>query len=323
MGVRISSLTAIAEAVATNDLLALVNVSESSDKTKKATIAQVRSAIVPIVEADQSLSDVTTLDVSTSKHGYVPKAPNDTAKFLRGDGTWSVGPSDRYSTLTSTPVSISNTNTTLTLRKFHVVTATSSAVTITMPSSPAAGDVVGVLIDSTSTKLVTVSGTISGVSSKILWAGEAFEAVYDGSAWRLLTYTACAMACVMHAATSQTGGNNGNYNWITCKTVETDNTGLMADTTNGYPVCKRNGLYYTQASAQTAGTFVYTACMKNSTSVASGTILHQGYSTYLAFSAKPVDLVSGDYISLMVWSNGVAVTGNTNTNLAMMEAPKW
>lgn len=42
-----------------------------------------------VVEADMSLSDVTTLNVSTTKHGFVPKAPNDTTKFLRGDATWS------------------------------------------------------------------------------------------------------------------------------------------------------------------------------------------------------------------------------------------
>ena len=45
-----------------------------------------------VTEAMQSLSDNTTGDVSTSRHGYVPKAPNDTTKFLRGDGTW-VAPS--------------------------------------------------------------------------------------------------------------------------------------------------------------------------------------------------------------------------------------
>lgn len=41
-----------------------------------------------LAEAALSLSDNTTNDVSTSKHGFTPKAPNDTAKFLRGDGTW-------------------------------------------------------------------------------------------------------------------------------------------------------------------------------------------------------------------------------------------
>lgn len=41
-----------------------------------------------IAEVDIGLSDNTTNDVSISKHGLVPKAPNDTAKFLRGDATW-------------------------------------------------------------------------------------------------------------------------------------------------------------------------------------------------------------------------------------------
>jgi parallel beta-helix repeat protein len=41
-------------------------------------------------EAALSLSDVTTNNVSITKHGFAPKAPNDTTKFLRGDGTWAV-----------------------------------------------------------------------------------------------------------------------------------------------------------------------------------------------------------------------------------------
>jgi hypothetical protein len=42
----------------------------------------------PITEATLSLSDVTTNNVSTTKHGFTPKAPNDTTKYLRGDGAW-------------------------------------------------------------------------------------------------------------------------------------------------------------------------------------------------------------------------------------------
>lgn len=39
-------------------------------------------------EGDITLADVTTLDVSSSKHGLAPKAPGTTTDFLRGDGTW-------------------------------------------------------------------------------------------------------------------------------------------------------------------------------------------------------------------------------------------
>lgn len=41
-----------------------------------------------IREDNLYLSDNTTGDVSTSQHGFAPKAPNDTGKYLRGDGTW-------------------------------------------------------------------------------------------------------------------------------------------------------------------------------------------------------------------------------------------
>lgn len=43
-------------------------------------------------EADLVLSDNTTADVSTSAHGLVPKATDDTEKFLRDDATWAYAP---------------------------------------------------------------------------------------------------------------------------------------------------------------------------------------------------------------------------------------
>ena len=45
-----------------------------------------------VTETDMSLSDVTTQNVSTSKHGFAPKAPNDVTKFLDGTGAYSVPP---------------------------------------------------------------------------------------------------------------------------------------------------------------------------------------------------------------------------------------
>jgi hypothetical protein len=41
-----------------------------------------------VTEAKMSLADNTTLNVSTARHGFVPKAPNDITQVLRGDGTW-------------------------------------------------------------------------------------------------------------------------------------------------------------------------------------------------------------------------------------------
>ena len=41
-----------------------------------------------VTEAMQVLADNTTQDVSTTKHGYAPKAPNSASKYLDGTGAW-------------------------------------------------------------------------------------------------------------------------------------------------------------------------------------------------------------------------------------------
>lgn len=43
-----------------------------------------------VVEADITLANNTTNDVSTTKHGFAPKSPNDASKFLDGTGAYSI-----------------------------------------------------------------------------------------------------------------------------------------------------------------------------------------------------------------------------------------
>lgn len=45
------------------------------------------SLITPITESDLSLSDVTTDNVSSTKHGFAPKSPADATQFLNGAAT--------------------------------------------------------------------------------------------------------------------------------------------------------------------------------------------------------------------------------------------
>lgn len=56
------------------------------------------TGIGEVTDATLSMSDITTNDVSTSKHGFAPKAPNDTAKFLRGDASWATLPASGLTT---------------------------------------------------------------------------------------------------------------------------------------------------------------------------------------------------------------------------------
>lgn len=47
---------------------------------------------ITVSESHLLFTDIVTNNVSTTKHGYVPKAPNSTTQFLRGDGAWAVPP---------------------------------------------------------------------------------------------------------------------------------------------------------------------------------------------------------------------------------------
>lgn len=60
---------------------------------------QALSSNVSVTDANLSTSDVTTNDLSITKHGFAPKAPNDTSKFLRGDGSWAAPGGGAGSTL--------------------------------------------------------------------------------------------------------------------------------------------------------------------------------------------------------------------------------
>jgi hypothetical protein len=41
-----------------------------------------------VADADLSTSDITTNNVTTAKHGFLPKAPNDSMQFYRGNAAW-------------------------------------------------------------------------------------------------------------------------------------------------------------------------------------------------------------------------------------------
>jgi len=73
-----------------------------------------------IVEGDLSLTDITTNNVSSSKHGFAPKFPNNTTTFLRGDGTYAApasGSPSSTSDVSSFPTSSSTQTITHSLGK--------------------------------------------------------------------------------------------------------------------------------------------------------------------------------------------------------------
>lgn len=59
-------------------------------------------AFANVKDSDLSTSDITTNNVSITKHGFAPKAPNDATQFLNGVGGYSVPPGTAVGTVTTT-----------------------------------------------------------------------------------------------------------------------------------------------------------------------------------------------------------------------------
>lgn len=73
----------------------LGNVDNTSDATKNSAAATLTNKTIngasntlQVREADLNLSDNTTNDASTTKHGLLPKLPGGTTSYLRADGAW-------------------------------------------------------------------------------------------------------------------------------------------------------------------------------------------------------------------------------------------
>ena len=74
------------------DYSALTSVPSTFTPAAHATTHESGGTDVIAIDLLGAASDNTNLNVSTSAHGLVPKAPNLTAQYLRGDGTWSIVP---------------------------------------------------------------------------------------------------------------------------------------------------------------------------------------------------------------------------------------
>lgn len=110
---KISELTSIGTTPANDDVLPIVDTSDST--TKKVTYSDLTGTFLEsVTEADLSLSDNTTADADNTKHGFCPKMDGSATSFLDGTGAFSV-PSCTVEliseqSITTNPTSISFTS---------------------------------------------------------------------------------------------------------------------------------------------------------------------------------------------------------------------
>ena len=106
---KFSELTAKGATIADTDIVAISESAGGGTYTSKSVTGANIKALV--TDANLTTTDITTNDVSTSKHGFAPKAPNDTTKFLRGDATWAVVPAGGLTKFTEAEATTSPNNT--------------------------------------------------------------------------------------------------------------------------------------------------------------------------------------------------------------------
>ena len=123
---KFSELTAKGSAVADTDILAIAESAGGGVYNSKSVTGANIKAI--ITDANLTTTDITTNNVSTSKHGFVPKAPNDTTKVLIGDGTFGKSTADVQTVTSSATVTPTSTN------DLVVITAQATALTLANPT---------------------------------------------------------------------------------------------------------------------------------------------------------------------------------------------
>lgn len=173
------------------------NYATGTDATGKLTSAQPS-------DADLSITDITTNDLSTSAHGFSPRAPNDTSKFLRGDATWAVPTGTTSGTVNTGTVGNSSyysgtTAVSPVANEFHAGSGTLAAAIAKCPQvawqANHAYSLQDAIVDSNgNTQIVTTAGT-SGTPDPPTWATTLAATTADGTGtlvWKVLANTAGA-----------------------------------------------------------------------------------------------------------------------------------
>lgn len=191
----------ITSAVATATALASNPTDCSSGLYANAIDTGANLTCAAVTDAQLSTSDITTNNVSTSKHGFAPKLPNDATKYLDGTGAYSVptGSSPGFDTIasgtnttaamvlgsgSSLTVSGTGANHSTDLIAGGTLSGQAVATAITAPSTPASGKG-AIYVDSTSKNIAVKddAGTVKhGVQTDTGTANNYISAISDAGA---------------------------------------------------------------------------------------------------------------------------------------------
>lgn len=111
-----------------------------------------------VTDANLSTSDVTTNDVSITKHGFAPKAPNDSKKYLNGTGAWSSLPIEIQLACSDETTALTAGTSKITFRTPCAITVT--AVRASLTTAQTSGSIFTVDINEGGTSILSTKLTI-------------------------------------------------------------------------------------------------------------------------------------------------------------------
>jgi hypothetical protein len=222
------------------------------------------------------------------------------------------------------------------------ITLTSANATFTLSDGTYKGQLCRIVIDRTSTKLVTIdpagSTTIDGITTRVMWAGETALLAWTGSEWEKRAGKTRPMACTMFLSASQSIAS-ATLTKVLLDSIASDNTGLMGDATNKRINFLRPNRYI--VSAEVVLEMVSIASIRNlgsikqtGSQIGSGEMSHNhtgGTAFPSPFVFTAVQWAAGDYAELFAFhvagSNmnvfGAATLAGGATQLVALEQPDW
>lgn len=111
-----------------------------------------------VTDANLSTSDITTNNVSTTKHGFVPKAPNDAKKYLDGTGAWTSLPAEIQLAASDETTALTTGTAKVTFRMPFAMTVT--AVRASLTTAQTSGSIFTVDINESGTTILSTKLTI-------------------------------------------------------------------------------------------------------------------------------------------------------------------
>lgn len=251
-------------------------------------------------------SDVTTNNVSTSKHGWAPKAPNDATKYLDGTGVWS---SPTLSGSIDPATWASHNSVSYNEQKYFLSAGTSTAYTgcptqapgayttgmslIWRPHTNGAGGATTIDVCTLGAKAIKTIANADPSSSDIVADGRTYAITYDGTAFRLPSISSASSSLDTAMATSGQG-------WLAP-------WGLAASSSITSGV--QNSVYVNQFSPDKTMTVSKLSVRYSGTGDVRAAIMDSACTTQLALTASTATAATSNYT--LTFASPVTLTRNT------------